>query len=104
MAASIGERVRNLHVPCDIEKLIVFFSCSSWDISGYCGAQLCSLSKWSALPFKIDSLLTCHVDNPLAGTEGQPDTIPEDPPRLSFEQIVRQGDHPNVIWLPGESG
>lgn len=55
-------------------------------------------------PFGINSLLTCHVDNPLAGEEGQDETIPEDIPRLSFEQIVMQDPHPNVIWLPGESG
>ena len=52
-------------------------------------------------PFGIDTLLTCHVDNPLAGLEGQPATVPEEIPRLSFEQIVTQRGHPN-IWLPGD--
>ena len=55
-------------------------------------------------PFDIQSLLICHVENPLAGGENQPDFIPETIPRLPFEQIVMQGDHPNVIWLPGRSG
>lgn len=55
-------------------------------------------------PFDIESLLTCHVENPMAGVEGQPEFIAEDVPRLPFEQIVTQSPHPHVIWLPGESG
>lgn len=55
-------------------------------------------------PFEIDSLLTCHVDNPMAGLGGQPGTIPEELLRLSFDKPVTQMGHPNVIWLPPPSG
>jgi hypothetical protein len=48
----------------------------------------------------IQSLLTCHVKNPLGGS---PEFIPEEIPRIPFEKIVMQRDHPNVIWLPGNS-
>lgn len=55
-------------------------------------------------PFDIETLLTCHVDNPLAGVEGQPDTIPEEIIRLPIEEFVRQGNHPHYIGLPAASG
>lgn len=55
-------------------------------------------------PFDIESLLICHVENPLAGGENQPDFIPENIPRLPFDAVEIQGDHPNFIWLPGTAG
>ncbi len=50
-------------------------------------------------PFDIDSLLTCHDQNPLS----DPEFIPEEIIRLPFVQVVRQPPHPHDIWLPGNT-
>ena len=68
------------------------------------GVSFAAFPNGQLYPFEIDSLLVCHVENPLAGTEGADDFIAEDIPRLSFGQAVQQGDHPNNILLPQPSG
>jgi len=57
-------------------------------------------SEGVVYPFPIDNLLVCFVDNPLKSQAGQNDFIPEEIPRLNLNQIVRQNNHPNDIWLP----
>ena len=66
------------------------------------GTSFAAFPNGQLYPFDINTALRCRVENPIAGDEGQEDFIDEEFPRLPFEQVVRQRDHPDDIWLPGE--
>lgn len=52
-------------------------------------------------PFPVNSLLTCHVPNPLAGTPGEEDSIPENIMRLQLQPPTTPGQ---LVWTPVSSG
>lgn len=52
-------------------------------------------------PFPVNTLLTCHVPNPLAGTPGEEDSIPENIMRLQLQPPTTPGQ---LVWTPVSSG
>lgn len=84
--------------------MLIYISTTAVIFLAVVGLSSASFPNGVLYPFDIESLLTCHVENPMGNVEGQAEFVPEDVPRLPFEQIVMQRDHPNVIWLPGGSG
>ena len=61
-------------------------------------------------PFEINEVLVCHVENPFKDIVGEPEVIPEVPPRIPFDSpiLVNDGFIQGIgginleyeLWLP----
>ena len=84
----------NMQEMTKIAALIVLFLTCVWDCSAVSDDGI-------LYPFPLNTLLTCHVPNPLAGKPGEEDSIPEDTLRLQLQPPTTPGQ---LVWTPVSSG
>ena len=85
---------------CRMEKFVVLFIICL--LGDFCIWECCADSRDGiAVPFPLNTLLVCHVPNPLAGKPGENYSIPEDIARIQLQPPA----HRNLtVWTPQVSG
>ena len=87
-------------ISCRMEKFVVLFIIGL--LGDFCIWECCADSRDGiAVPFPLNTLLVCHVPNPLAGKPGESYSIPEDTARIQLQPPA----HRNLtVWTPQVSG
>jgi hypothetical protein len=90
-ASRLGSVPLPSELPAEMQKLTVIL------LATFVG--MCTAYRGDNFFFPADTTLSCMVQNPLAGYPGQPYSIPENVPRISF-QPGKSGE----VFLPVDSG